>query len=38
MNFMVDKHASEDIFWEYVGYYLAQVKYMHAGYQARIQL
>lgn len=26
-----------DPFWTYVGYYLEQVRYMHAGYMARVK-
>ena len=37
MNYMVEAKGKEDIFWEYVGYHLAQVKYMHAGYAARVK-
>lgn len=35
MDYMVKSNPS-DPFWEYVGHYLQQVRYMHAGYQARI--
>jgi hypothetical protein len=31
------KNNPTDSFWIYVGYYLEQVRYMHAGYQARIR-
>ena len=27
-----------DIFWKYTGYYLEQVRYMHAGYQTRLKI
>ena len=35
--FMVQQYAKTDKFWEYVDYHLAQVKYMQAGYQARVK-
>lgn len=31
------KDNPNDIFWEYVGLYLEQVRYMHAGYEARLR-
>ena len=34
---MVQKYAKDNKFWEYVDYHLAQVKYMHAGYSARVK-
>ena len=37
MMYNVQVKAKTDPFWEYVGYYMAQVKYMHAGYEARIK-
>ena len=37
MDYMVSSKAGSDVFWEYVGYYLAQIRYMHAGYSARIK-
>lgn len=36
MDIMVATNP-EDRFWKYVGYYLEQVRYMHAGYQARVK-
>jgi hypothetical protein len=36
MDHMV-KIRPDDLFWTYVGYYLEQARYMHAGYQARIK-
>ena len=38
MMYNVETKAKTDPFWEYVGYYLTQVKYMHAGYEARIKI
>lgn len=34
---MISTKAESDVFWMYVGYYLAQVRFMHAGYSARIK-
>lgn len=36
MDYMI-KNNSENIFWQYVGYYLEQLRFMHAGYNARIK-
>jgi hypothetical protein len=37
MDIMVSIYKDKYIFWEYVGYYLQQVRYMHAGYMARVK-
>ena len=31
------KEKPKDIFWQYIGYYLEQVRYMYAGYLTRIK-
>jgi hypothetical protein len=36
MDLMADINR-DDPFWTYIGHYLAQVRYMHAGYLARIK-
>ena len=36
MEYMV-KAYPDDKFWTYVGYYLEQLRYMHAGYLTRIK-
>jgi hypothetical protein len=36
MDAMVASNPT-DAFWTYVGYYLDQVRYMHAGYMARVK-
>jgi hypothetical protein len=36
MDYMVSINPN-DLFWTYIGYYLAQVRYMHAGYMARLK-
>lgn len=36
MDVMVQANP-DSVFWKYIGFYMAQVRYMHAGYMERVK-